>query len=238
MPSHPQYQQLQRKLKDQILTGIYDEGDLLPSEHELSRMHGLNRVTVRHALSLLEQEGYISKHHGKGSVVHLKRNSLGLLSFRGFSEVVGRSAHSVQTQTLAGPEQMPWPEPFFYELSPREKEAGCIYMQRLRFADADAVMLEHTYLPQLDIPELQLEKLIHDSLFRTLRERHGIMILGLEQDVRAISAGAAEATHLKIHQGSPLLHIYRKYSTNRDGFFVYSSLFCNTEKYAMGSSIV
>lgn len=233
----PQYQQLQRKLKNEILSGVYDEGDLLPSEHELSRMHNLNRVTVRHALSLLEQEGYISKRQGKGSVVHLKRNSLGLLSFKGFSEVLGGTPHTARTQTLAGPQLLAWPHPFFYELAQPEKEAGCMYMQRLRFVDADPVMLEHTFIPDIGLAELHSGKLINDSLFTTLQERLGITITGLEQEVRAIGAGKQEAGLLQLAPGSALVHLYRKYSTSREGFYIYGSLFCNTEKYALGSSI-
>ncbi|AHM63569.1 transcriptional regulator, GntR family with UTRA sensor domain [Flammeovirgaceae bacterium 311] len=237
MSSAPQYQQLQRKLKSQIISGMYGEGDLLPSENELSRMHSLNRVTVRHALSVLEQEGYITKRQGKGSVVQLKRNSLGLLSFKGFSEVVGHTEHTVKTILLEGPRAIAWPTPFFYELNHTELEAGCFYLLRLRFADDDAVMLEHTYIPRLDLPRFGIRKLINDSLFNTLSGRYGIEISNLEQDVRAVLAEAPIAEKLQMESDSPLIHLYRKYGTNRPGFCIYSSIFCNTEKYALGSFI-
>jgi DNA-binding GntR family transcriptional regulator len=237
MPSAPQYQQLQQKLKNQILSGMYTEGDLLPSENELSRMHSLNRITVRHALSVLEQEGYITKRQGKGSVVQLKRNSLGLLSFKGFTEVVGGAQHTVKTQTLEGPHSIAWPSPFFYELGKTEAEAGCIYMERLRFADDDAVMLEHTYLPEVDLPGFSSRKLINDSLFTTLALQYSIEIIDLEQDVRAVLAEASIAGKLQMDSGSPLIHLYRRYGTNRNELYIYSSLYCNTEKYAMGSFI-
>lgn len=237
MPSSPQYQQLQRKLKSQILSGLYGEGDLLPSENELSRMHSLNRVTVRHALSVLEQEGYITKRQGKGSVVQLKRNSLGLLSFKGFSEVVGHTEHAVKTTVLEGPKSIAWPEPFFYELNQTEFDAGCFYLLRLRYADDDAVMLEHTYIPRLELPRFGVRKLINDSLFNTLSEAYEIEILNMEQDVRAVLAEAPIAEQLQMETGSPLIHLYRKYGTNRPGFYIYSSIFCNTEKYALGSFI-
>lgn len=237
MPSAPQYQQLQQKLKTQILAGKYEEGALLPSEHELSRLHGINRLTVRHALSLLEQEGYISKHRGKGSVVHLKRDTLGLLSFRGFSEVVGRTEHSVSSQTLLGPKEVDWPQSFFFELDARESEKRCVYLKRLRFADALPVMLEHTYIPCLDLPRLSRVKLVNDSLFTTLSQRYGINIINLEQNIRAIKAQGPEADLLQLSQDSPIIHIYRKYGTSRPGLYLYSSLYCNTETYALGTFI-
>ncbi|WP_224997392.1 GntR family transcriptional regulator [Cesiribacter sp. SM1] len=237
MSSAPQYQKLQQKLKSQILSGMYTDGDLLPSENELSRTHSLNRVTVRHALSVLEQEGYITKRQGKGSVVQLKRNSLGLLSFKGFTEVVGSAQHTVKTQILYGPQSLNWPAPFFYELNGSESEAGCIYLERLRFADEDAVMLEHTYIPDLDLPAFSSRKLINDSLFATLALQYGVEIMNMEQDVRAVLADPSVAEKLMMEPGSPLIHLYRKYGTNRGNFYIYSSIYCNTQKYAMGSFI-
>lgn len=237
MPSAHQYQQLQLKLKSQILSGVFEQGDLLPSENELSRQHSLNRVTVRHALSLLEQEGYITKHQGKGSVVQHRRNTLGLLSFKGFSEVVGSSRHEASTRTLAGPVLMAWPAPFFYGLTDAELGSGCVYYERLRFADTDAVMLEYTYLSQVHLPNLGSHDLLNDSLFATLAQCYQVEITSLEQEVRAIGAADSIADKLQVNAGSPLIHIYRRYGTNQEGLFIYSSLYCNTEKYALGSFI-
>jgi DNA-binding GntR family transcriptional regulator len=37
--------------------------------------------------------------------------------------------------------------------------------------------------------------------------------------------------HLK--KGEPVLHLERKMKTNNPGLFLYSSIFCNTEKYSI-----
>ena len=59
------YRKLQNDIKSLILSGIYKEGDLLPSEHELRAIHDVTRTTVRQALDELVKEGYIVKIHGK-----------------------------------------------------------------------------------------------------------------------------------------------------------------------------
>ena len=80
------YKNLQEILKRQILSGVFKEGDLLPSEYDLTSIHKLHRSTVRKALDELVKDGYILKKKGKGSIVNKKSNSLGLLSIQGFSQ--------------------------------------------------------------------------------------------------------------------------------------------------------
>lgn len=61
------YYTLMEVLKEQILSGTIKPGEKLPSENELTRQYNLSRHTVRKALSLLENEGYVTAHHGKGT---------------------------------------------------------------------------------------------------------------------------------------------------------------------------
>lgn len=61
------YYTLMEALKEQILSGTIKPGQKLPSENELTREYALSRHTVRKALALLENEGYITARHGKGT---------------------------------------------------------------------------------------------------------------------------------------------------------------------------
>jgi DNA-binding GntR family transcriptional regulator len=116
------YRQLQQNIKSQILAGIYKEGDLIPSENELQRLHSVTRSTVRHALNELVREGYILKKQGKGSIVaRQQRRTLGVLSVKGFSEIVSEKKLAVNTIILGKPVISSWNEPFFYPLDDLEK---------------------------------------------------------------------------------------------------------------------
>ncbi|WP_337017620.1 trehalose operon repressor [Oceanobacillus massiliensis] len=52
-----------------IQAGEWPAGTMLPSENELSLHYETSRETIRKALNLLSQKGYIQKIRGKGSVV-------------------------------------------------------------------------------------------------------------------------------------------------------------------------
>lgn len=61
------YFKLMEDLKEQILSGELKAGDKLPSENELSAQYEVSRQTVRKALSILENEGFIYAEHGRGT---------------------------------------------------------------------------------------------------------------------------------------------------------------------------
>ncbi len=61
------YSKLMEDLREQIVTGEIQAGDKLPSENELSAKYQVSRQTVRKALSILENEGYIYAEHGRGT---------------------------------------------------------------------------------------------------------------------------------------------------------------------------
>ncbi len=229
----PQYLKIKAELRKQILEGVYQEQAILPSEHELAALHGVARSTVRQALEELVKEGLIEKQQGRGSVV--KRQSLGLLSFRGFSDSLERSQHPTTSCLLAPASLQPWPKPFFYPLSRAERKEPCWYLPRLRLVQAEPVMLEYTYLPSADLSGFGAEPLVDGSLFRTLSQQYHLTVNRVEQDLRAIEAQGEAAQLLEVAAGTPLLHLYRRYGTTEPDFFVYSSLFCHTGRYAIGT---
>lgn len=230
----PRYLQLHALLKEQILSGDYAEGSLLPSENQLSRQHQITRSMVRQALQELEKEGLIRKQQGKGSIVDRRDQKLGLLSFRGFSEVIGDSDHKASSRFLQPPKRKKWSPRFFFDLSEEEKKMGCIYISRLREVDNEPVMLEHTYFP--DVLEGFLQKdWVESSLFKTLQSYYHISVRSVEQYIRAIRADPEMARLLEVSGETPLLKISRKYASSRPGFFIYSTLYCNTEQYAISS---
>ena len=63
------YKHLYNQLQDQIEKREYKAGDKLPSEGDLMEIYGASRDTVRKALDLLVQDGFIRKAKGKPAVV-------------------------------------------------------------------------------------------------------------------------------------------------------------------------
>lgn len=63
------YNQIYQEISSDIAGGRYKKADVLPSEHQLVETFDVSRETVRKALNLLQENGFIQKMKGKGSVV-------------------------------------------------------------------------------------------------------------------------------------------------------------------------
>jgi long-subunit acyl-CoA synthetase (AMP-forming)/DNA-binding FadR family transcriptional regulator len=62
-------QQVFDQLKEQILTGVWQPGDKIPSENDLAVQFGVSRVTIRNALQRLSGLGLLETRFGEGSFV-------------------------------------------------------------------------------------------------------------------------------------------------------------------------
>jgi GntR family transcriptional regulator/GntR family frlABCD operon transcriptional regulator len=231
MENKPQYRQLYEILRKHILNGVYEEGSLLPSENELSAAHNMARPTVRHALDALVKDGLILKKQGKGSIVRKPVRDIGILSIAGTASAVG--VRYLKTDILQKPVIRKWEESFPFELSELEKEAGCIYMERLRYVDDAPVFYDINHLPNIYIPRITSRSFENKSLFEILRQNYQVEILGGEQKLKAIRPNAKIKKLLQLKNGQPVLHIERKLSTNKEGFNIYSTIYFNSEKHSI-----
>lgn len=57
------------ELRHQIVTGEWRPGDRLPSEPELARRRTVSRSSMRSAIAMLEEDGYVTRRHGSGTYV-------------------------------------------------------------------------------------------------------------------------------------------------------------------------
>jgi len=227
----PQYKKLYEVLRKHILDGVYKEGDLLPSENELCSLYGMTRPTVRQALGTLAHEGYIRKHQGKGSIVHTLPREIGILSVSGTTSAVGD--RNLKTRIIVKPVIIQWPDDFMFPLSELEKESGCIYMERLRLLENVPIFYDISFLANINLPRITSRQFENRSLFQVLRDNYNIEIKSGDQRIKAIPASARIGKFLKIKKEQPVLHLERKMETNVPGLFLYSSIFCNTEKYSI-----
>lgn len=65
----PKYQIMQEWLREQIVNGVYQPEQRIPTEFELADQFGYSRQTIRQAVSALEHEGIITRTRGKGTFV-------------------------------------------------------------------------------------------------------------------------------------------------------------------------
>jgi DNA-binding GntR family transcriptional regulator len=227
------YKEIHNYLKGQIQQGNYKVGDYLPSENELCARFSITRTTARKALDELIKESFIEKHHGKGSRVKERRLSLGLLNVKGFSEAVGEN---IKTLFLQRPVTGNWDSEIMIPVNDSDLNSTCFYFERIRFVGDMPVMLEKNWLSGQVLPGFLDSEFVEGSFFKTLSKKYYIEIIGSTQELRAELACEKNSELLRIHSGSPVLHISVKFFTSNPKLNIYSELYCVTSVYPVGNS--
>jgi GntR family transcriptional regulator, trehalose operon transcriptional repressor len=93
------YQSIFNTIVDQINSGEIPPNSLLPSENDLKEKYDTSRETIRKALNLLAQNGYIQKVRGKGSIV-IDINKFdfpvsGLVSFKELADKMDKKPRTI-----------------------------------------------------------------------------------------------------------------------------------------------
>ena len=150
------------ELKEKIENKQYRSNSLLPSENDLAREYGVSRETIRKALLLLLENGYIHKIQGKGSIVldvHRYRMPVtGILSFKERHEFLN---NEIETRVIENKE-IDAPE-FLIKQGLLKRGEKVIYLVRQRIIDGEAVILDKDYIKKNIIEELPTEKVKESS---------------------------------------------------------------------------
>lgn len=222
----PKHQQLREILLD-LIEGSAAEAPI-PSERDLAMRYGVARMTVRQAVESLVAEGRLFKVAAKGTFVARPKvdQQARLTSFgeemtrRGMvasSTVLafGRVAATVQLgRELAAAPGSP-----------------LVYLKRLRHADGMPMSVERLWLPERLVPGLA-EGPAPDSVYATLRLKHGLAPDWGEDVIEAAVADSEVGAALQVKAGSPVLHIER-HSYAGDVVVAYSVSIYRADRYQL-----
>lgn len=200
MPLHHQvYLDLRRALK----VGEWAPGDRLPSERELAVRYGCSVITVRHALGELAREQRIERARGRGTFVLKPRIDHDFAGSLSFAEEMQRRGLEPQTRIVAARTEA---------ADQRSADAleialgqPTIYLERLRSADGEALLLEQARLPATRFPGLLDVDLERESLYEVLSQRYGTRIVRIREAIEPVLLRAREARLLSRPPRSPAL---------------------------------
>ncbi|MBO0949152.1 GntR family transcriptional regulator [Fibrella forsythiae] len=237
----PQYQYLYEVLRQDIIRGVFKAGDLLPSESVLQQQYRLTQPTIRQALSLLVQEGYIRKHQGKGSIVQSIPIGLGVMSLKTHAAQADDrpvspddlSAELITTTILAKPALCSFPDDMLFFPADEQPDTTYYCLERLRSVDGRPVFYEKLILPNRYLPNLARQRMENRSFFDLLRTKYGLVVTGGEQKIQALPADPAIARQLQVDPGKPVLRLEKRIDTNKSDFSFFSLLFARTDQFLL-----
>lgn len=221
--THTLTEAAEHEIRTAIEQGLYRPGTQLPAESELVLLLGVSRTVVRDALRLLEDEGLITRRHGKGTFVR-SGSILQNLNFNfGTTEMI-RSASMVPGTALAAAQILPAAKDVASALSV-PIGAPVVALERIRTADHKRVVYSWDYVPRALIGDADVtafEAREEVSLYHLLKSQFGLVIeYGLAR-VLPVSASADVASQLQVPDGSVLLCLLQTDYTASDEPVLYS----------------
>jgi DNA-binding GntR family transcriptional regulator len=203
----PKYEMAYRTILDRIKAGRYSVGSRMPTEGELATHFRVSRVTIRRALDMLVQDGYVESRQGSGyRLITLSPASDTCLT--SFTDAMLRAGHEPTTKLLSIDSFAPDAAEIAH-LPDAMTRSPVTRIRRLRSVDGMPRMLVMTYAPaQLlagalpaDFPETGPQQ----SILRILSDRFKLEWSAACEDISPVIADADMAATFGIAEGSPLL---------------------------------
>ena len=194
----PLHHQVYLDLRSAIDAGEWRPGDRLPPERELAGRYGCSVITVRHALGELAREQRIERTRGRGTFVlnpRIERNIAGVMSF---AEEMERRGLEPATRLVTSRIE-PAGEAVGAALD-LAADAPVVYLERLRLAGGEPLILEQARLPAQRFPQLLAHDLEQRSLYDLLAQRYATRVVRARETVEPVVLRAREARLL----GMPL----------------------------------
>lgn len=205
----PLYFKIYQMLKEEIGSGVYKVGDLLPPEEELEERFRASRTTIRSAMRELEKDGLVIRKRGKGTVVQEPKTVQNLNYISSFTETLREKGIEVTTGSITV-EIIPAPSRVVVALG-LEKGEKVYLIQRTRIANAIPIAFMTNYLLARLVPNLESKKEIlrKKGLYELLEKEYGIRLYRAVEKIEAYLSGPLEADLLQMPEKMPLFHTVR-----------------------------
>ncbi|WP_171904175.1 GntR family transcriptional regulator [Streptomyces abyssalis] len=203
------YQRVADSIRRQIVDGTLSAGDRLPTEPLLVAEYGVSRLTVRHALDVLQAEGLIERFHGRGTFVRRppQRASYVSVCSRAFRQP--ETDHDeIETYVRPGSVLAEAPLTALMQVKPGTALAEYLYFSR---RDKDPYSLARVYVP-LDLAELldtPIGKLPWGAEIPLGLQAAGIRLAHITERVTTRPPTQDEADRLNLPPGATVLEIER-----------------------------
>ncbi len=213
----PAYKQIQTSIIKRLEAGQLRSGDLVESERELARIHGVSLMTARHALAGLEREGKVLRRRGAGTFVAPPKIHFNKLM--SYTEQMSARGLSISSKLLSLNVIDTAPDIAARLALPAASRL--VKLERLRLGGDEPFAIETCYLSADDFGDLIRARLDRASLFSILEHDYGLQIARADEEVDATTADAHTARVLCMPQGSALLRIRQQIFSTQGKIVIY-----------------
>ena len=200
-PRQAQRLQLEKILRQRILSGVYPTGTFLPSQHELCEEFGVHAGAVRDALNALIREHTCVRLKGQGVMVRqIKHLRHFFHSLTPIEDEQRGSGHTVTTRVLGAQSVSPsLAQQATHHLSPSTR----LWRQRrVVSVNGNDYQVVDSYYPLDRYPNLESILSSDQPAYQRLREHYGVIPSGLHKTLNAVVLSSEVCDLLSIKRRS------------------------------------
>lgn len=197
----PIWRSIALSLRDELAEGHYTPGDKLPTEAQFAERFGVNRHTVRRALSDLMQDGLLRSRRGSGVFVTARPTDYPIGRRVRFHENLLAAGHAPEKRLLNLETRAPSPG----EATALDNPSRVCVYYGLSLSDRQPIAVFQSVFPLDRLPG------IDTALQETASVTAALQAVGVKDYTRlstrltAVRATATQALHLHLNEGEPLL---------------------------------
>lgn len=232
----PVYIQVEMYLKQQIQSGTWPAHYKLPDEIRLAKELDVSRGTLRKAIRMLVEQGFLRQIRGKGTYVQDKRISQPLASrLISFSEAMRELSMDFRTVVLAvesiAPDQQ---VAAFLQLEPQER---VMRLERVRLVDNRPVIYLHNYVPEGLFPGILDHDYETETLFDVIEKSYHMPIDFGRRYFKAVAANSLTSFNLGLPIGHPIMLLEQITYSRGHRAIEYSHVWINTDRFEIVSAL-
>jgi GntR family transcriptional regulator len=226
----PLYIQVKQKITQELMSGNWRAGDLIPSEIELAQSYQVSQGTVRKAIDELSIEKILIRRQGKGTYVTTHNEEQIQLRFLRLTSSKGNK-EKLESQLLSF-EKTRVNSYVANRLNLRPGSSVYKIKRVLTFAKKPLI-LDEIYISTIPFKGLNAEMINQKkgSLYRLYESNYGIQMLNADEKIKAVSAEAEVSKLLNIKKGHPILGIERVSYTYGNKPIEWRLGLCLTDEY-------
>jgi len=220
--SKPLWEQLENILREKIDGGVWNPGEMIGSENELSKDYHISRMTVRSVLTRLVQEGLLYRVPGKGTFVCEPKIPTHPLAYKGIRGQLEEKGLEITTEVLENKIIMP-SERIARKLQ-IDPSTAVYFIERVRYLKDKPLSIHRSYLKRLVNPLISIERLADQQLCNILKEDYALTPTKTKETLELVYANEDQAHKLALKVSHPLLYLQERRYVN-ETMFEYSEVF-------------
>ncbi|MCX5807085.1 MAG: GntR family transcriptional regulator [Proteobacteria bacterium] len=230
----PAYMQLVRIVSEQIASGILRSGDQLPAEAQFCTQYNISPMTVRRAINILVERGFVSATQGKGTFV--KSLNIGEAVFRlqelknNWSQGDSTTVRLLEARIVSADERVARK----LAIAPGERT---VYLRRLVLNENVPTMYHREYVvydPKRPLLEAQLQITLLEGLLQG--QSSGGLSRG-HLTIEPVNIREEESEQLKIPVGTAAFYLEHFFYDFNDQLVSWGGFICRADYFKLTTYI-